>query len=99
MFEIFPHSKFLSVLFNQLFFATFFSALHPSLCHSFLSHRSFGQTCGRGGSKALIKRSSKPGRFKEAGYVESGELIFQPTNDSPDSALQFVHGDLVFSSP
>jgi hypothetical protein len=97
MFEIFPNPKLFSVLFNQLFLATFFSALRPFLCHSFVSHRSFGSTCGRAASKALIKRSSKPSRFKEAGYVESGELIFQPTNGSPDSALQSVHDDLVSS--
>lgn len=27
------------------------------------------------------------------------ESIFQPANGFPDSALQFVHDDLVFSSP
>jgi hypothetical protein len=30
--------------------------------------------------------------------VVTGELILQPTNGSPDSALQPVHDDLAFSS-
>jgi hypothetical protein len=67
MIEIFPNPKLSSILLDQLFLATFLATIHPFRFHPIASYRSFGLTFIREASIALRKRSSKPGRFKEAG--------------------------------